>query len=115
EPEWTEERPDAAVVALEPLSEEESAVVVGNVLGQSDLDAAVKERIIRASGGNPLFVEQVVSMMADEGVLSRGEDGRWVLAGDAGAITIPPSINALLTARLDRLGPVERTIVERAA
>jgi class 3 adenylate cyclase/tetratricopeptide (TPR) repeat protein len=113
--EWTQEHDNARTVTLEPLSDEESSLVVENLLGQAALDEAAKARIIHAAEGNPLFVEQMLSMLVDDGVIRRDEEGRWVLVGDVGALTIPPSINALLTARLDRLGPAERAVVERGA
>jgi predicted ATPase/class 3 adenylate cyclase len=115
EPAWGEEHENARTITLQPLSDEESALVVENLLGQAALDEQAKTRIIRAAEGNPLFVEQMLSMMVDDGVIQRDEDGRWVVAGDVGKLAIPPSINALLTARLDRLGPAERAVAERGA
>src|SRR5262249_35211829 len=114
-PAWADPRDDAVTIDLPPLSEAESLRVVQNLLGQADIDEAIRARIIEAADGNPLFVEQMVSMLQDEGTLARDEHGRWVVTGDPGTISVPPSINALLTARLDRLGPSERSVVERAA
>ncbi len=54
-------------------------------------------------------------MLLDDGILERDDRGRWVLIREVGAITIPPTIQALLSARLDRLGPIDRVVVERAA
>ena len=51
-------------------------------------------------------------MLVDHGVL-RSHDGRWTVTGDLSGITIPPTIHALLTARLDRLEPEQRAVVER--
>ena len=78
-------------------------------------DERVRNRIIEAAEGNPLYVEQMLSMLMDDGALRRDEDGRWIVPSDVGAITIPPTISALLTARLDRLGATERTVIERGA
>ena len=111
---WGEERENAHTVKLTPLSEEESSVVVENLLGSS-LDDSIRSRITEAAEGNPLFVEQVLSMLMDDGVLHRNNEGRWVALSDLRAITIPPSISALLSARLDRLGATERTVIERSA
>jgi class 3 adenylate cyclase/tetratricopeptide (TPR) repeat protein len=114
-PDWAEPRENAVTVELPPLSEADTFRIVENLLGQADIDEAVRARIIEAAAGNPLFVEQMVSMLQDEGTLARDEHGRWVVTGDPGTISVPPSINALLTARLDRLGQSERSVVERAA
>jgi tetratricopeptide (TPR) repeat protein len=113
--EWIQERENAKRIVLEPLSEEESSRVVENVLGSAHLDEAVRTRIIGAAEGNPLFVEQMLSMMIDDGALVQDDGRRWVLVSDVGTITIPPTISALLTARLDRLGATERTVIERSA
>jgi class 3 adenylate cyclase/tetratricopeptide (TPR) repeat protein len=113
-PEW--ETDEATLTfRLDPLSQEESSQVVGNLLGAADLDPAVRDRIVVAADGNPLFVEQMLSMLIDDGALHRDEDGRWRLVSELGALEIPPTISALLTARLDRLGPVERPVIERGA
>ena len=114
-PDWSEESDRHSLLVLKPLSEDESAEVAANLLGTTDLDAAVRTKIVEASEGNPLFVEQMLSMLLDDGILERDGRGRWVLIREVGAITIPPTIQALLSARLDRLGPIDRVVVERAA
>jgi tetratricopeptide (TPR) repeat protein len=113
-PEWGEETTDIRTIMLDPLSEEESSLVVENLLG-SPLDQRVRSRITEAAEGNPLFVEQMLSMLMDDGALRRDEDGGWIVLSDVGAITVPPTISALLTARLDRLGATERSVIERGA
>ena len=114
-PEWAEESGGRRVLVLQPLSEDESAEVAANLLGTTDLDAAVRAKIVEASEGNPLFVEQMLSMLLDDGILEKDDRGRWILIREVGAITIPPTIQALLSARLDRLGPIDRVVVERAS
>jgi predicted ATPase len=56
----------------------------------------------------------MVSMMIDDGLIRRAGGG-WVASVDLGDLTVPPSISALLAARLDRLAPAERSVLERAA
>jgi class 3 adenylate cyclase/tetratricopeptide (TPR) repeat protein len=112
--EWVDDKEHATWITLSPLSEEESARVVENVLGAA-LEERLRARIIEAAEGNPLFVEHMVSMLIDEGVLRRDETGAWVIIGDQRSITIPPSILALLTARLDRLSTAERAVIGRGA
>ena len=91
-PSWAAPRPNATVVSLQPLSEQASRELVERLLGQ---DA---DRVIQAAEGNPLFVEQLVAI--------RKEDGE---------VAVPPTLQALLAARIDRLEPDERAGVERAA
>ncbi len=112
---WGEESDRHHVLVLQPLSDDESVEVAEHLLGSADLDPAVKSKIVEAAEGNPLFVEQMLSMLLDDGILERDDHDRWILIRDVGAITIPPTIQALLSARLDRLGPIDRVVVERAA
>jgi class 3 adenylate cyclase/tetratricopeptide (TPR) repeat protein len=114
-PDWAEEGDAQRNIVLEPLSEQESALVVEHLLGNAEIDEAARARIIAAAEGNPLFVEQVLSMLVDDGSLSRAADGRWVLASGVDQLSIPPSISALITARLDRLGSTDRTVIEHGA
>jgi class 3 adenylate cyclase/tetratricopeptide (TPR) repeat protein len=112
-PEW--ERLEGSIsLMLEPLSADEAACIARNALGDLGLDEAVQARIIGAAEGNPLFVEQMLSMMIDDGVLVR-QDGQWASPSDLREITVPPSIQALLAARLDLLGSEERTVIEAAS
>ena len=67
-----------------------------------------------AAEGNPLFLEQMVGMLIDDGLLVR-EDERWVVVGDLADVSVPGSITALLQARLGRLSTVERDVIERAS
>ena len=53
-------------------------------------------------------------MLIDDGHLVR-EDDRWVAAGDLAEVKVPPTVQALIAARLDRLTPLERAVLERAA
>ena len=101
-------------IDLAPLTEVDSERVVVNLLGQAGIDEAVRRRIVAASEGNPLFVEQLLSMLIDNRTL-RYESGRWVPDGDLTQLTIPPSVHALIAARLDQLPGPERAVVEPAS
>jgi tetratricopeptide (TPR) repeat protein len=87
---------------------------VSNLLGVSGLPRDVLANIVRAAGGNPLYAEQMLSMLVDNGAL-RLEDGVWRRGASAAEITVPPTIHALLEARLDKLGRYERATVEPAS
>jgi class 3 adenylate cyclase/tetratricopeptide (TPR) repeat protein len=113
-PAWGGGKPNAITVSLEPLSEDESESLIANLLGTAGLPQDVEERIVETAEGNPLFVEQTLAMLIDEGLVAR-KDGKWVPVGDLSTVTVPPSIQALLAARLDRLTAKERTVLEAAA
>jgi predicted ATPase/class 3 adenylate cyclase len=112
-PNWAE-RPDATRIILEPLSEADSEQIVQGLLGEAALDSEVKRRIVDAAEGNPLFVEQMLSMLVDSDAL-RLEDGRYVATEALAELSVPPTINALLSARLDRLAAEERAVIEPAS
>ena len=109
-PGWGGGRPDAAVLAVRPLSRADMDLLIQNLVRHPGLDADAKERIAQAAEGNPLFVEQLLSMWIDEGYL-RQEGGAWSLAGDLTGASLPTSVQMLLTARLDRLPAQERSIL----
>src|SRR6266550_2700926 len=75
---WGEDRVNMHAITLEPLSEAESALVLENLLGSS-LDDEVRSKVITAAEGNPLFVEQMLSMLIDDGILHRDAEGRWIV------------------------------------
>jgi class 3 adenylate cyclase/tetratricopeptide (TPR) repeat protein len=120
-PELLEERPswaggklNSTSLLLEPLADEACGTMIENLLDRAEVAAEVKQRIARSAEGNPLFVEELLAMLIDEGALRR-TDGRWVAATDLSSLAVPPTIQALLDARLDRLTSGERTVLERAA
>src|SRR5206468_3269486 len=113
-PAWGGGKLNATSLLLEPLTEDESGLLVGNLLGKAELPGAARLQVVRAAEGNPLFVEQMLSMLIDEGLLRR-DDGHWIAAGDLSTVAVPPTIHALLAARLDRLGREERAVIERAS
>jgi class 3 adenylate cyclase/tetratricopeptide (TPR) repeat protein len=98
----TVEAPGRVPIALERLEPAAAAAMAGRLLaGRSDGPAAV-ERIVAASGGNPLFMEQMAAMLADA-------------EGTEAEVDVPPTILALLAARLDRLARPDRAVLEPAA
>jgi len=111
---WGGGKLNATSLFLEPLTGEESDTLIRNLLGAAELAPPVRERIVDAAGGNPLFVEEILSMLIDDGLLIR-EGDRWISIGDLTRLSIPPTISSLLTARLGRLASDERTVIERAA
>jgi class 3 adenylate cyclase/tetratricopeptide (TPR) repeat protein len=113
-PGWAGGKLNATSVLLEPLHDDASAELIDNLLGRAELDTAVRTRVTEAAEGNPLFVEEMLGMLIDDGVLER-QNGHWVATGDLRSVAVPPTIQALLSARLDRLEPTERAIVERAS
>jgi class 3 adenylate cyclase len=111
---WGGGKLNATTIQLEPLTDSESGELIVNLIGPDAVRGSTRSRIAEAAEGNPLFLEETLSMMIDAGLFRR-DDGRWVLAGDLSTVSVPPSIQALLAARLDRLQPEERVVIERAS
>jgi class 3 adenylate cyclase/tetratricopeptide (TPR) repeat protein len=103
-PAWGGGKLNATSLFLEPLSEDEAEKLIDNLPVR--LADETRTRIGTAAEGNPLFVEQMLAMLSEE--------ARAGAEAEADA-EIPPTIQALLAARLDRLPPAERTTLERAA
>jgi class 3 adenylate cyclase/tetratricopeptide (TPR) repeat protein len=113
-PRFAAGRTAASQIELQELSREETGLVMRNLLGAASLPQRLERRILGLTQGNPLFVEQMLSMLIDDGLL-REQAGRWVFSGGAEAVSIPGNVSSLLGARLDRLGPAERRVVESAS
>jgi tetratricopeptide (TPR) repeat protein len=112
-PDWSE-REGARRLVLKPLADDAVAQVIGNLLGAAGLPESFVSRVVVAAEGNPLYVEQMLSMLIDTGVV-REIDGQWIAAKTDGEIAIPATIQALLEARLDKLDRGERAAAEPAA
>ena len=105
-PDWGAGKRNASSASLEPLRDAEVDELTMELLAGGSLPVSVLDRIRRAAGGNPLFVEQLLAMLAEDHSL--GED-------EVADLEIPPTIVALLTARLDRLSPTERAVLGAAS
>jgi tetratricopeptide (TPR) repeat protein len=101
-PQWGGGKLNATAVALEPLTGPESEVLAGWLIRDLGAADAARAQVVEAAQGNPLFVEQLVAMLAD---------GQW----DTDELPLPGTVEALLAARLDLLGPAERVVLEYAS
>lgn len=113
-PDWGTKEERFLRLDLEPLSDNDSELIVDHLLEGADLPRDLRGRIVRGAAGHPLFVEQLVSMLLDEGRLRR-EGGKWHLQAGDGLLAIPPTIAALLAARIDGLAADERIVLERGS
>jgi class 3 adenylate cyclase/tetratricopeptide (TPR) repeat protein len=100
--------PGAVTVQLEPLGAAPSRELARHLL--TSPAAAVEDTIADVADGNPFFLEEIVMMLEEEGAITPD-----ATPDDLSQIAIPPTISALLAARIDRLDPSARQVLERAA
>ena len=96
---WAGGKLNATSVLLEPLAESEVGALADELLAGIDLDDATRVRIIATAEGNPLFLEEMAALARDA----------------RGTVDVPPTIQALLQARLDTLNHDERVVIERGS
>ena len=101
-PSWGGGKANATSMSLEPLSDEESAELIERVAPEAAVACANRARIVDAAGGNPLFIEELVRMTVEGGEAAE-------------LLALPPTIQAVLAARLDQLRPGERAVLEAAS
>jgi predicted ATPase len=89
-------------IRLEPLTETQSRELVAHLLAIESLPVAVRDLILARAEGNPFFVEEVVRMLIERGVIV-SRDGRWIATEDISSIEIPETLHGLLLARIDQL------------
>jgi class 3 adenylate cyclase/tetratricopeptide (TPR) repeat protein len=111
---WMTGKPNATLVPLMPLAGTETDRLIQNLLGGAPLAEEDRARIGDVAEGNPLFVEETLRMLIDEGMLER-RNGSLSLTADLATLTIPPTIQALLATRIDMLDEAERVVIERAS
>jgi predicted ATPase len=101
-------------IELAPLSPDDTRRLVGGLLGSDSLPASFVDRIVNVSEGNPLFVTELVRTLVDDEVLVSSPEG-WRCPTGIPDFPVPPTIHQLIGARLERLGPAERIVLERAS
>ncbi|MEA2544911.1 MAG: hypothetical protein QOI09_184, partial [Chloroflexota bacterium] len=113
-PGWMGSKPNAVTALLGGLRDDIAESLIGRLPGGDAVPVSVRQRIAVRAEGNPLFVEEMVSMLVDEQLLTQ-HDGRWFADASLEDIPVPASIGALLSARIDALPTEERGVAERAS
>jgi class 3 adenylate cyclase/tetratricopeptide (TPR) repeat protein len=99
-PAWAAPRPNRTLVSLSPLSDDDTQTLIERLLHARALSDKARARIVEAAEGNPLFVEQILALQAEDPDVE---------------VIVPPTIQALLAARIDRLEADERAVLVRAS
>jgi class 3 adenylate cyclase len=112
-PTWGGGRRNTSTLWLEPLPPGDTTRLLEELLA-AELPAALRERIVEQAEGNPFFVEELLGSLIDHGYLER-EDGGWRVSALPEGFDVPDSVRAVLAARIDLLGPVEKSALQAAA
>jgi DNA-binding SARP family transcriptional activator/tetratricopeptide (TPR) repeat protein len=113
-PAWGAGRLNAASLMVEPLNPSQTSTLISRMLPGDGLPDDLLARIVDRSEGTPLYCEELLRMMIDDGRLA-SSDGRWRAVGEVRDIEVPRSIQAVLAARLDVLEPDEKAALHAAS
>ncbi len=112
-PDWTR-KSYYQQLPITPLGPEEVAEMVAALLGSDDSVAPLPALIQEKTGGNPFFTEEMVQSLVESGALE-GERGAYRVVRSIGDLEVPGTVQALLTARIDRLPEQEKQVLHTAA
>ncbi len=98
---------------LDPLGKESAGEMLSSLLGNSGDLVALKQLIIEKTEGNPFFMEETVEVLLDDGALIR--NGSIKLVKPLAELKIPPTVQAILASRIDRLPPDQKDLLQTLA
>jgi len=101
-------------IPLDPLSLDESRGLVDSLLQMENVPPEVEKVVLSRAEGNPLFVEEVLRTLIEEGTLTR-DNGDWQITRTVDVTEIPDTLQGVLTARIDRLNDSMKRVVQIAA
>ena len=95
---------NSTTLSIEPLAGADSERLMEHLLDGSPIAGRLRERIVEVTGGNPLFIEEMLSRLIDDGLLE-----------SAAELPLPTTVNVLLRSRLDALAPEQRRLLEEGS
>jgi class 3 adenylate cyclase len=113
-PAFAANAPNAVAITLSPLGPDDTRELIGALLAIDALSEDVRAEVITRAEGNPLYVEEFLRTLIETDRIVQRE-GRWVAAGEISAIEIPPTLQGLITARLDRVSPEVKRALQAAS
>jgi tetratricopeptide (TPR) repeat protein/class 3 adenylate cyclase len=115
-PHWGENQPLHSAIQLQPLPAEAVLRLVSEILQRiPELPAVLSEMIVENTSGNPFYVEELIKMLIEDGVIHKGDE-KWEVAPERLTLArVPATLEGVLQARLDSLPVEERNALQRAA
>ncbi|MEG3640295.1 adenylate/guanylate cyclase domain-containing protein [Magnetococcus sp. PR-3] len=106
---------DYLELAFTQFSEEECGILIQHLMGSDGIPDEVLSLIMNRTDGNPLFIEEVVQSLFDGQVVEKQSDGSIALLKDLANVSIPGSVHSLILARIDKLQPKLKDLLQMAA
>ena len=113
-PTWGSARLNASSLTLAPLAPADAETLLGALLEGGAMSADVASAILQPADGNPFFVEEMLSMLVEQGALER-QDGSWKATREIETLNLPDSIHGVIAARIDLLQAAEREALRRCS
>ncbi len=101
-------------IHLESLDENQSEILINNLLKIEGLSPGIKDIVIKKTGGNPFFIEEVMRSFIDDGVVEI-TDGKFRITKKVDSVIVPDSINEVLMARIDKLDEETKSLLKIAS
>jgi len=113
-PTWGGGATNAAAIDLAPLNAISTRALIAGLLLREALPEVLRTEIVSRAEGNPLYVEEFLRMLIDDGRIAQ-RNGKWEAVGDASALATPSTLQGLITARLDRVSGDVKQLLQRAS
>jgi class 3 adenylate cyclase len=110
---WGSGRRNASLLWLEPLPPDDAARLLSELIA-GELPTSVRELVVERAEGNPFFVEELLGTLIDRGLVVR-DNGSWTVRELPHDFTVPDSVQAVLSARIDLLAPAEKAALQAAS
>jgi predicted ATPase len=115
-PDWGKSLDFHRLLALRALSRSDSRQLVREILRHvPEVPHVLEETVIGSADGNPFYVEEIIKMMIENGVITKGDSAWHVIPSRLVETRVPPTLTGVLQARLDRLSHEERQLLQRAS
>jgi ABC-type oligopeptide transport system substrate-binding subunit/class 3 adenylate cyclase/tetratricopeptide (TPR) repeat protein len=115
-PHWGEGQPFHSQLLLRPLTKRNTRRLLEEILQRVDqVPETLSDLVVAGAEGNPFFVEELVKMLIEDGVIVKAEEQWRVEPSRLTEVRLPPTLRGVLQARLDRLPLEERTVLQQAA
>jgi class 3 adenylate cyclase/tetratricopeptide (TPR) repeat protein len=115
-PNWGEGREAFSRLELKPLSRRNSRALVAEILQRVErVPDELRDLVVEGAEGNPFYVEELIKMLVEDGVILRGEAHWHVELDHLADVRVPPTLTGVLQARLDSLPAQEKAVLQRAS